>query len=226
MDHGWSLKHLHRRIMLSSTYQLSSVASGQSLKKDQQNRLLWHFPRHRLEGEIIRDAMLVCAGTLNAKISGPAVVPPLSAQELATVRKQGRPVTMTVRTYPRVHLLAGAADRAYPSSRFDPPEVMVSCPQRRGRWCGPGLDAAQQSADSQRRCLCRAGCWSSAGRRRITCSPALNLAFGRDITATESERALDIPAKLGGLAACPIARKALADLCSALFNASEFITID
>jgi Protein of unknown function (DUF1549)/Protein of unknown function (DUF1553) len=49
---GWSLKHLHRLIMLSSTYQMTSVTSGPGLRTDPENRLLGHFPRQRLEGRV------------------------------------------------------------------------------------------------------------------------------------------------------------------------------
>src|SRR5262249_19801622 len=58
MAHGWGLKHLHRRILLSRTYQTQSIAEGRGLQVDPEDRLLWHFPRRRLEGEAIRDAML------------------------------------------------------------------------------------------------------------------------------------------------------------------------
>src|SRR5437773_8410833 len=68
--------------MMSSTYRMSSVAGGKGLETDADDRLLWHFPRRRLEGEAIRDSLLACAGTLNPKLFGPAVVPPLGADEL------------------------------------------------------------------------------------------------------------------------------------------------
>jgi hypothetical protein len=234
MDHGWSLKHLHRRIMLSSTYQMSSVVGGPSLKKDPQNRLLWHFPRHRLEGEIIRDAMLACAGTLNAKISGPAVVPPLSAQELAGLfdSKGKWPVTKDVSEHTRrsVYLLVRRTF-AYPLfAAFDPPEVMVSCPQR-PRTVVPAQAltllnspvTSQQSAAFARRLLGECGPQPDKLVAR-----AWNLAFGRDLSTTESQRALNFLQKRAeALADRPNRQEAaLADLCLALFNASEFITID
>ena len=80
--HGWGLKRLHRQILTSSTYRMASVASGPGLRDDPDNTLLWHFPRRRLEGEAIRDAMLACSGTLNPRPFGPPVVPPLGKDEL------------------------------------------------------------------------------------------------------------------------------------------------
>ena len=70
-----SVKKLHRLILRSATYQQSSVAggtlattTGQSIDAD--NRLLWHFPLRRLEGEAIRDAMLSVSGQLNPQMGG------------------------------------------------------------------------------------------------------------------------------------------------------------
>src|SRR5205085_2937539 len=80
VEHGWSLKRLHREILLSKTYQMSSVAKENPA--DPENRLLAHFPRRRLEGEAVRDALLACAGSLNIRAFGSPVVPPLDSQEL------------------------------------------------------------------------------------------------------------------------------------------------
>ncbi|MEM7391124.1 MAG: DUF1549 domain-containing protein, partial [Verrucomicrobiota bacterium] len=59
---GWSIKALHRRIVLSATYRQSSRIDPTAVKKDTANRLLWRFPSRRLEGEAIRDAMLAVSG--------------------------------------------------------------------------------------------------------------------------------------------------------------------
>jgi len=75
--HGWSLKHLHRLIMASATYQQSSAFREDAAKVDEANKLLWRFSRQRLEGEVIRDSALAVAGTLNTKMGGPSVFPEL-----------------------------------------------------------------------------------------------------------------------------------------------------
>jgi hypothetical protein len=69
---GWSLKALHRAIMLSAAYQQSSVASEEMLKADPENRLLGRMPRRRLEAEAIRDSLLAVAGRLDPRLGGPA----------------------------------------------------------------------------------------------------------------------------------------------------------
>lgn len=68
IDSGWSVKTIHRLIMLSSTYQQSSLA--EPVQSDPDNRLLSHFPRNRLDLEATRDAMLAAAGELQPQIGG------------------------------------------------------------------------------------------------------------------------------------------------------------
>ncbi|MEZ6043223.1 MAG: PSD1 and planctomycete cytochrome C domain-containing protein [Planctomycetaceae bacterium] len=76
MDHGWSLKHIHRLIVSSSTYQQSSRVSPELYARDPDNRLLARGPRVRVSGEIVRDIALSASGLLNRRIGGPGVYPP------------------------------------------------------------------------------------------------------------------------------------------------------
>jgi hypothetical protein len=77
VEHGWSVKHLHREILLSSTYRQSSDERPDVAKADPDNRLYAVFPRQRLDAEEIRDVWLQVAGRLNEKVGGPSVLPPL-----------------------------------------------------------------------------------------------------------------------------------------------------
>ena len=70
---GWSLKSLHRRIVLSATYRQTSRVDAATVEADPENRLLGRFQPRRLEAEAIRDAMLAAAGTLDHAPGGPAV---------------------------------------------------------------------------------------------------------------------------------------------------------
>jgi Protein of unknown function (DUF1553)/Protein of unknown function (DUF1549)/Planctomycete cytochrome C len=72
IEDGWSLKKLHRRIMLSSVYQQSSVAAREQVARDPENRWLGRFAARRLEAEAIRDAMLFATGRLDPALGGPA----------------------------------------------------------------------------------------------------------------------------------------------------------
>jgi hypothetical protein len=242
MDHGWSLKHLHRRILLSRTYRMKSVARGRGLEIDRENRLVWHFPRHRLEGEAIRDRMLACAGTLNATPFGPPIVPPLGREELTGLfdARAKWPVTKDASQHTRrsVYLLVRRTF-VYPLfAAFDPPEVMTSCACR-GQTIVPTQAltllnsplAREQSAAFARRLLRACG-----HRPKSAVLRGWRLAFGRPITAAECEQAVSfLEKRTAALTAADRARKqavpsarqaALAELCLALFNANEFLYVD
>ena len=79
MQQGWSLKWLHKQIVMSATYQQSSQLTPQLLKEDANNRLLARAPRVRLEAELIRDTALRISGLLSPKVGGPSVFPPQPA---------------------------------------------------------------------------------------------------------------------------------------------------
>jgi hypothetical protein len=72
VDEGWSLKKLHRWIMLSATYRQSSRVSGETFDKDPENRLVGRFTPRRLEAEAIRDAILAVSGQVDLTPGGPA----------------------------------------------------------------------------------------------------------------------------------------------------------
>ncbi|MEI7688155.1 MAG: DUF1553 domain-containing protein, partial [Planctomycetota bacterium] len=71
MDQNWSLKALHREILLSNVYQTSADASPENLTKDADNRWLWRRERSRLDVESWRDAMLAVSGKLDPALGGP-----------------------------------------------------------------------------------------------------------------------------------------------------------
>jgi hypothetical protein len=75
MDHGWSLKKLHRLILESNTYRMSKAWNAEYANKDPEDRLLWRMPYQRLEVEAIRDAALATSGRLNARMFGPSMYP-------------------------------------------------------------------------------------------------------------------------------------------------------
>lgn len=72
---GWSVKKLHREILLSSVYRQDSKPREEVAKADPDNKLLAVFPRQRLEAEQIRDSLLVAAAKLEDSLGGPAVYP-------------------------------------------------------------------------------------------------------------------------------------------------------
>jgi hypothetical protein len=81
VENGWSMKALHRQIVLSRTYQMSARVPAPSASRDPQildpgNRWLWHHERRRLEAEAVRDALLAVSGTLDRTPAGPHPFPP------------------------------------------------------------------------------------------------------------------------------------------------------
>jgi len=72
IESGYSLKRLHREIMLSATYELSSDYSEKNYAKDPDNRLLWRANRRRLEVEALRDSLLYVSGNLDMTVGGPS----------------------------------------------------------------------------------------------------------------------------------------------------------
>jgi hypothetical protein len=73
---GWSLKKMHKLMVMSATYRQSSRVTPELLRRDPQNKLLARGPRVRLEAEAIRDSLLRVSGLLAPKLGGPSVFPP------------------------------------------------------------------------------------------------------------------------------------------------------
>jgi mono/diheme cytochrome c family protein len=90
LDHDWSLKALHREIVLSATYQQASTARPELEPIDTNNRLLARQNRLRLDAELIRDAALTAAGLLSTKMHGASVFPPQPAGVMQRTRNPGR----------------------------------------------------------------------------------------------------------------------------------------
>jgi hypothetical protein len=79
MEDGWSMKRLHKRLVMSATYQQQSIITPALLQADPQNALFARGPRFRVEAEVIRDSLLTADGQLSHKIGGPSVFPPQPA---------------------------------------------------------------------------------------------------------------------------------------------------
>jgi hypothetical protein len=71
IEGGWSIKSLHRTIMLSRSYQSACVENADYARRDPQNSLLWTFNRRKLSAEELRDAMLLISGALDRSVGGP-----------------------------------------------------------------------------------------------------------------------------------------------------------
>ncbi len=88
-ERGWSLKAMHRLIMTSETYRMSSRGREEMLKADPANDSLWRFDMRRLTAEEIRDTVLAVTGSLNLKMFGPGVYVEIPAEVLAGQSQPG-----------------------------------------------------------------------------------------------------------------------------------------
>ena len=77
VDNDWSLKHIHRLILNSATYQQDATVTKEQLDVDPENRLLGRFVPRRISAEMFRDSILSISGRLNSRMYGPAVMPPI-----------------------------------------------------------------------------------------------------------------------------------------------------
>jgi hypothetical protein len=86
MDNNWSMKHLHREIVNSETYRMSSSGSNRvaNVEKDPDNHAWWRRVPMRLESQVLRDSLLAHAGTLDPTLGGPTV--PNAKQDASTRR--------------------------------------------------------------------------------------------------------------------------------------------
>jgi hypothetical protein len=243
--HGWSLKHLHRLMVLSSTYQqTSSVAgsrAGNPQLADPDNRLLWRMNRQRLDGEALRDSVLAVAGTLNRRLGGPVVRVPLEPEVYELIFTEGEPDGLwPANPDPREHarrslyLFHKRNVRLPLFEAFDQPDTLTSCPVRAVSTFAPqalillnGPFMQEQSRALAGRLLWEAGPGNAA---RVEWAYRLALARPpRPVELRTSLEFLDAQAELlrtGTSGVADPAAAALADFCLALLNRNEFLYVD
>ena len=83
MESGWRFKQMHKLILMSNAYQMSSTATAKELSDDPGNSLFWRFNMRRLLAEEVRDSMLAVSGNLNLKKGGPSIYPKIPKEVLA-----------------------------------------------------------------------------------------------------------------------------------------------
>jgi hypothetical protein len=247
VEQGWSIKSAHRLIMLSNAYQMTSRdADAKGLRLDPENRLLWRMNRRRLEGEALWDSVHEVAGTLNLKMGGPPVAPPLSLEELTALGEKSHwptPADPAEHNRRGVYILL-RRNFAFPMfEAFDRPYNAVSCPKRevstvapQALWTLNNQTAFQQAIEFAARLVREAGDNPSAWVER-----GWNLALARPPTPAESRQALKLMDSLAAhearprdwpdlpvaLTTFPLPRAAaLVELCLTVFSLNEFAFVD
>ncbi len=127
VQQGWSIKKLHRQIMLSATYQQSVAGNPQAIQVDPNNDLYWRFDRRRLSAEELRDSLLAASGRLDRTHGGPHSLP---AQETWSFT-QHNPFNMIDETNKRSVYLLTLRNRRHPFfALFDGADPNATTPQR------------------------------------------------------------------------------------------------
>ena len=213
---GWSIKRLHRTILLSSTFRQSNRIDRRALALDADNRLLWRFPARRLEAETIRDSMLAVSGRLSLKMGGPGFdmfksrgglngFPPVESFSGEGLRRM-------------IYSHKVRMERESVFGAFDCPDAGQSTPLRRQSTTpiqALNLLNSRFTIDQAAAFAARVESETGpdapvAGRIRR----AYRLGFGRDPEPDEIREAADVVVEHG-----------LQTLCRALFNSNEFLFV-
>ncbi len=221
---GWSIKAMHRLMMLSSTYQMSDEYNTVNAKVDAENHYLWRMNRMRLDAEELRDAVLACAGTLNAKMGGPPVIPPLAPDEVNALGDVTQwPATLDPAESLRrsIYMYVKRTFRLPMLDTFDLPDSTLSCSRRDVTNVAPQALALINNEFVS----ARAREFAARLRKIGGDNPAAwvadgwQIALGRAPSQAERSRALAMLDE-------PDKTRALADFCLMLFNLNEFIYVD
>jgi hypothetical protein len=212
---AWTLKRMHKLMLTSATYQQSTRVSPDAAAKDPDNLLLSRMNRLRLEGEAVRDALLMTSGRLNLKAGGPGVVLPEAARAAGGSRP-APPSPEADRTRRSVYLFARRNLRDPFLEAFDLPDSNLSCPRRERSTTAPQALALLNATDATAAAKALADhLTKEAASETERIERAYRLTLGRGPTATERDRA-----------AAFLRESPLPELCRALFNLNEFVYLD
>ncbi|HJZ98591.1 MAG TPA: PSD1 and planctomycete cytochrome C domain-containing protein [Candidatus Solibacter sp.] len=233
IESGWSIKKLHRMIVLSRAYQTSSAFDAKSALKDSKNQYLWHFNRRRLDAEELRDSFLAVGGNLDPTPgSEHPFTPEMSwkytqhqpfigkEQDFATNRRSVYLMQQRIRRQPFLDLYDGPDPNSVTGVR----PVTTTALQALYTMNDPFFHA---QADAL---AVRVGMAYGADGERL--NYAYKLLYGRAPTVEEwrdcRQFLTEARASLGGTAVADDRRnrEAIAALMRVLMSASEFVTVD
>jgi hypothetical protein len=243
VENGWSLKHMHRLMVLSSAYCQDSRVDpkeerhAKALAADKDDHLLWHARRRRLEGESLRDAALALSSELNLRMYGPSAKPKLPDKisnyawkaDAKAENQNRRSIYVFVKRNMRYPLF----------DAFDWPDLHNSCSRRVTTTTAPQAllllngDFVRERAEKiGTALLARYG-----ARDAELVAQAYRAAWGRPATADEvqlgvkflSTQAETIRTRgdaAGAKEPDALRAAAVADFCHALLNTNEFLYVD
>ncbi len=213
---GWSLKALHKRILMSRTYRQASRFDEAAASTDAGNQLLWQFPTRRLDGEEVRDAMLAVSGDLNRALHGPSFRPFRFGEARGSLRNyiltDDDSSALRRRTVYRMNIITGGDPML---EALDCPLPSTKTPKRRSTTTALQALSLMNNAFVQK----RARGLAERLQREVRgldgqVQRAFELALGRSPREPELAASRSL-AERGGLET----------LCWGLFNTSEFLYV-
>lgn len=224
----WSMKSLHKLIVMSSTYRQAGEVGQPEAVASRASTLYTCFPRHRLTGEQLRDAMLMAAGRISFKAYGESVNLPLPPEVSVTLLKKQLSVTPDPREHDRrsIYTFARRNLRFPMFDLFDRPDALMSCGRRNESTTAPQslmlfnsefsysmatslAELVTTAAGTVPEAIVEAAIWRCYSRAPSPQEMAIGKEFLEKHTSETSTQ-----------------KEAVADYCLALLNASAFCYID
>ena len=221
---------MHRLIMTSSAYRMSSRYDDAALAKDPNNDLFWHFDPRRLTSEEIRDSILAVNGTLNLKQGGPSIYTEVPKEVLATSSQPHNAWGTSPpeeRTRRSVYIFIKRSLLEPVLSTFDQADTDNTCPVRFATTV-PTQSLTMLNSDFMQK---QAAAFAARLRKEAGKKPedqvrlALRLALCRKANDEEVQRGLELMKDLQSEHAMS-PDKALDAICLMVLNLNEFVYVD
>jgi len=222
---GWSLKRMHKLLVMSSTYWMSSRGDDAAEAADPQNRLWHRLPLRRLEAEAIRDSMLAISGRLDRRMHDRGPLPYLSPFMVGRGRPASGPLDGDGRRSIYLNVRRNFINPMFLA--FDYPIPFTTM----GRRSVSNVPAQALTMLNNPLVVQQARLWATRVLAQSDQTPAQRIqsmyesAFGREATAAEIADALAFLEEQGREYGSPADPQAWQDLCHVLFNVKEFIFV-
>jgi mono/diheme cytochrome c family protein len=229
-QNGWKLKTLHKTIMTSQAYQMSSSMNEAGFAKDPDNDLFWRFDVRRLSAEEVRDSLLAVNGSLNPKLYGPSIYEKLPQEVLARQSQPGKgwgTSSEKERNRRSIYIHVKRSLLTPMLSVFDLPDTDRSC-EARFTTLQPGQALSLLNSEfvhtQAKRLATRINQMIDGGaKQKLTA--AFELVYARNATQEEIESVMELISKL------ETEYKKSADesfelACLSMLNWNEFIFVD
>ena len=242
---GWSVKAMHKLILLSAAYQQSSEPGADALARDPENKLFSRQNRVRLEGEVVRDSLLAASGRLNPTMGGPGVLPPIPADITKTSKNWTTSADPADHARRSIYIFARRNLRFPFLEAFDAPDSNLTCPERGRSTTAPQsltllnseevMEAAKATAahllneaktDNERIQLAfRLALGKSAGRKELALARDFLQSCGRRREAAQVHSEI-VNRKSEIDQSLLTTKEDFTELCRALFNLNAFVYVD